>query len=122
MLVFEAGEDGWEEGRGPDSVVVGKDDDVCCGVLDAVGHLEAFVGEWYGQYADALWVDSVGEVLERTKHFFFCDDEDFLGFASEPGAGSVLEFFAGVDCRDNDGDIFRGDIGGVLGEWDRAVD
>ena len=120
-MVLEAGEHVGQHGGWPNGVVVCENDDVCGGVLDAVAHLETFVGKGDGQNAYAVWVDGVGKVLEGFKHFFFGDDEDFFGFADEPAVGGLFEFFASVDGGDNDGDIFRGDVCGVFGEGNGTV-
>jgi hypothetical protein len=120
-LVFKTCEGVRQKRRWPNGVVVGEDDDVGGGVLDAVAHLETFVGKGDCQNANSLGVDLVGEVLQGSEHLFLCDDEDFLGLADEPAVGRLFEFLAGVDGGDDDGDIFRGDIGGVFGEGDWAV-
>lgn len=114
LLVLETRQCVWEEGRRPDSVIVGEDDDVGRGVFDAVGHLEAFVGEGDGQDADALGVDLVGEVLQRAKHFLFRDDENLLGLADKPAVGGLLELLSGINGGDDDRDIFFSNVGGVL--------
>jgi hypothetical protein len=115
LLVLEAGEDGWEQGRGPDGVVVGEEDDVCGCVLDAVAHLETLVGKGDGEDTDALWVDSVCEGLELLEHFFLCDDDDLLWLADEPAAGGLLELLSGIYGGNDDGNVLRGDIGWVFG-------
>ena len=35
--------------------------------------------------------------------------------------GSFFEFFTGVNGRDDYGDVFRGNVGGVFGKRDRTV-
>lgn len=106
FLVFKAREGIWEEGGRPDGVVVGEDDDICGCVLDAMAHLEAFVGKGNGEDADAFWVYLVGEVLEGSEHLLFCDDEDLLGLSNEPAVGCLFEFLACIDGGYNNGDIF----------------
>ena len=120
-MVFEAGEHIGQHGGWPYGVVVCENDDVGGGVLDAVAHLEAFVGKGDGEDADAVGVDGVGEVLEGLEHFFFGDDDDFFGLADEPAVGCFFEFVASVDGGDDDGDILGGDVGGVFGEGNGAV-
>ena len=121
LLVLEAGEDVREERRRPDGVVISEHDDISGGVFDAVRHLETLVGERDGQDANALRVDGVREVLERSEHLLLGDDENLLGLANEPTVGSLLELFSGVDGGDDDRDIFFCNVGRVLGEWDWAV-
>ena len=81
FLILKASEDIGQHCRGPNGIIVGKDNDICGGVLDTMGHLEPFVGVGNGEDTDTIWVDGVCEFLERAKHFLFCDDEDFLGFS-----------------------------------------
>jgi hypothetical protein len=59
--------------------------------------------------------------LERNEHFFFSDDDDLFRFADKPTMGSFLEFFTGINGGYDDGDIFRGNVGGVFGKRDRTV-
>jgi len=121
LLVLETGQDRGKQGRGPNGVVVGEEDDVGGGVFDTVAHLKTLVGEWYRQDAYPLWVDLVGKVLEGAKHLLFGDDEDFLGLADEPTVGGFLELLPCINGGHNDGDIFGGDVCRVFGERDWLV-
>jgi hypothetical protein len=121
FLILEAGEDGREEGGRPDCVVVGEENDVGRRVPDAVTHLEPLVGERYGEHSDPRRVHGVGEVLKRAEHALFGDDDDFFGLADEPGVGGFFELLAGVNGGNDDGDVFRGDVGGVLGHGNWTV-
>lgn len=114
MLVFETGKDIGKEGRGPDSVIVSKYDDVSGAILDAMAHLKAFVGKRYGEDANAFRIDLVGKVLKGSQHFFLSDDEDFLWLAGEPAVSGFFEFLASIDGGDDDGHVFSGDVGGIF--------
>ena len=115
LLVLEAREDVGQEGRRPDGIVIGKDDDIGRSVFDAVGHLEPLVGKGHGQDANTLRVDRVCEFLERAQHLLLGDDENLLGLANEPAVGGLLELLSSIDGGDDDGDILLGNIGRVLG-------
>lgn len=121
LLILEAGEYRWEEGRRPDGVVVGEDDDIGGGVSNSVGHLETFVGEGDGEDSNLGRVNGVRELLERTEHPLLRDDDDLLRVSDEPAVGSLLELFSGVDGRNDDGDVLGREVGWMFRERDGRV-
>lgn len=121
FLIFETGEDIGKERWGPNSVIIGENDDIGGGIFDAVAHLESLISERNGEDAYTFRVDLVGEVLKWTKHFLLGNDEDFFGIADEPAACGIFELFACIDGGYYDGDIFRGNICRVVGKGNGSV-
>ena len=120
-LILKTGKHVWKKRRWPNGIVVGKNDNIRRGVLDSMTHLQSLVRKGNGQDPDNVRVDLVGEVLERSTHFFFGDDENFLGFSFEPGVSRVFEFLACVNGGYYDRDVFTGYIRWVFGKWDWAI-
>lgn len=81
LLVFETSEDVRKQSRGPDGIVIGKDDNVGGGIPNTVSHLESLVCERDGEDSDARGINRVCELLQGSDHTFFRDDDDLLGTA-----------------------------------------
>jgi hypothetical protein len=114
FLIFKTCKNVGQKSRGPDCIIVSKDDDVSGALLDAMDHLKTFVGEWHCENPYAFWVYGVCELLERTEHLFFSDNDDFLWFSNEPAVSSFFEFFTSINGRHNDRNIFFCNVCGVL--------
>ena len=121
LLIFETCEDVGQKRWRPNRIVVCENDDICCGVFDAVAHLQALVSEWDCEDAYALWIDLVGEVLEGAEHLLFCDDDDLFRVSGEPAACGVFEFVSGINGGYDDGDVFGWDVSGIFGDRNRLV-
>lgn len=115
LLILKTSQHIRNQRRRPNRIIVREEDNIRRRILDPMGHLQSLVSERDGQNADTFGVDGIGKVLERPEHLLFGDDDDFFGFADEPGVSGFFELFAGVDGGDDDGDIFGGDVGWIVG-------
>lgn len=121
LLVFEAGEDVGKECGRPNSIVIGKDDDVRRDFLDPPDHLQTLIGIGNGDDSNALRVDRICKFLEGAKHFLLRDDDDLLRLSNKPAPGSFLKLFASIDSGDDDRNVLFSNVGGVLRQRDRTI-
>jgi hypothetical protein len=89
LLILETSEHVGQQGRRPDGIVIGKDDDIRGSMPDPVNHLQSLVGQRDGQDSDLVRVDRVGELLQGPLHGLFGDDDDLLGVSLEPRKGGL---------------------------------
>lgn len=84
LLVLETSKNIGQQSLGPDSIVIGKDNDIGRGVTNTVGHLETLVGGRDSEDTNTLGINLIGKVLQRAFHLGFGNNDDFLGVTSKP--------------------------------------